>query len=93
MNREKQIEEMFNIIVDGIIDGEDNNGVPTGNTCSNIAESIYAKGYRKAFEVARDIIEVINALREDCSLTEYHRGCNDALDDFKRALENKYTEG
>ena len=32
MKKEKQIEEIFNIIVDGVIDGDDNNGMPTGNT-------------------------------------------------------------
>lgn len=47
MSREKQIEEMANIIVDGVIDGEDNNGVPTMNTCVNIAEALYNAGYRK----------------------------------------------
>lgn len=46
----EQIEEMFNIIVDGIIDGEDNNGVPTGNTCADIAEALYNAGYRKQKE-------------------------------------------
>ena len=46
----EQIEEMFNIIVDGIIDGEDNNGVPTGNTCEDIAEALYNAGYRKQKE-------------------------------------------
>ena len=61
MDREKQIEEMVNIIVEGIIDGEDNNGVPTGNTCSNIAESIYAQGYRKQSEVAKEIFDAIKA--------------------------------
>ncbi len=50
MSKEKQIEEMFNIIVDGVIDGEDNNGVPTGNTCANIAEALYNAGYRKQSE-------------------------------------------
>ena len=45
--RKEQIEEIFNIIVDGVIDGEDNNGVPTGNTCADIAESLYNAGYRK----------------------------------------------
>lgn len=48
--KEKQIEEMFNIIVDGVIDGEDNNGVPTSNTCANIAEALYNAGYRKQSE-------------------------------------------
>ena len=47
MSKEKQIEEMFNIIVDGVIDGENNNGVPTGKTCVNIAENLYNVGYRK----------------------------------------------
>ena len=47
MSKKKQIEEMFNIIVDGVIDGEENNGVPTGNTCANIAEALYNAGYRK----------------------------------------------
>ena len=46
----EQIEEMFNIIVDGIIDGEDNNGVPTGNTCADIATALYNAGYRKQKE-------------------------------------------
>ena len=55
MTKDKQIEEMFNIIVDGVIDGEDNNGVPTGNTCVNIAETLYNAGYRKASEVASNI--------------------------------------
>ena len=50
MDKKKQIEEIFNIIVDGVIDGEDNNGVPTGNTCSNIAEAIYNADYRKQSE-------------------------------------------
>ena len=50
MSKEKQIEEIFNIIVDGVIDGEDNNGVPTGNTCLNIAEHLYNAGYRKQGE-------------------------------------------
>lgn len=47
MSKEKQIEEMFNIIVDGVIDGEDNYGVPTGKTCLDIAEALYNAGYRK----------------------------------------------
>lgn len=47
MSGEKQIEEMFNIIVDGVIDGEDNHGVPTGKTCLDIAEALYNAGYRK----------------------------------------------
>ena len=50
MSREKQIEEMFNIIADGVIDGEDNHGVPTGITCLNIARTIYDAGYRKQSE-------------------------------------------
>lgn len=49
-DREKQIEEMFNIIVDGVIDGEDNHGVPTGKTCLDIAEALYNAGYRKQNE-------------------------------------------
>lgn len=47
MSKEKQIEGMFNIIVDGVIDGEDNYGVPTGKTCLDIAEALYNAGYRK----------------------------------------------
>lgn len=54
MEKEKQIEEIFNIIVDGVIDGEDNNGVPTGNTCVNIAKAIYNAGYRKENEVRKE---------------------------------------
>ena len=57
MTKEKQIEEMFNIIVDGVIDGEDNNGVPTGNTCTNIAKALYEAGYRKADEEEIDAIK------------------------------------
>lgn len=57
MTKEKQIEEMFNIIVDGVIDGEDNNGVPTGNTCANIAKALYEAGYRKADEEEIDAIK------------------------------------
>ena len=47
MSQEKQIEEMFNIIADGVVDGEDNHGVPTGKTCLNIAQTIYDADYRK----------------------------------------------
>ena len=54
----EQIEEMFNIIVDGVIDGEDNNGVPTGNTCADIAEALYNAGYRKQKEGEWKRIEV-----------------------------------
>lgn len=50
MSKEKQIEEMFNIIVDGVIDGENNHGVPTGKTCLNIAQALYEAGYRKQSE-------------------------------------------
>lgn len=50
MNKEKQIEEIFNIIVDGIVDGEDNNGVPTIKTCCEISKTIYNAGYRKQRE-------------------------------------------
>lgn len=50
MSEEKQIEEMFNIIADGVIDGENNHGVPTGKTCLNIAQTIYDAGYRKQSE-------------------------------------------
>lgn len=56
MDNEKQIEEMFNIIVDGVIDGEDNNGVPTGNTCANIAKALYEAGYAK--QPTADVQEV-----------------------------------
>ena len=52
--REKPIEEIFNIIVDGVIDGDDNNGVPTGNTCDNIAIAIYNAGYRKENKVRKE---------------------------------------
>ena len=52
MKKEKQIEEIFNIIVDGVIDGDDNNGMPTGNTCVNIAKDIYNAGYRKVTDGA-----------------------------------------
>lgn len=51
---EKQIEEILNIIVDGVIYGEDNNGVPTWNTCHSIAEAIYNAGYRKQREEKDD---------------------------------------
>ena len=61
--KEKQIEEMFNIIVDGVIDGEDNNGVPTGNTCANIAKSLHNAGYRKQNE--GEWISVDERLPED----------------------------
>lgn len=54
MDREKQIEEIFNIIVDGVIDGDDNNSMPTGNTCDNIARAIYNAGYRKENEVRKE---------------------------------------
>ena len=50
MRKENQIEEMFNIIVDGVIDGENNHGVPTGKTCLNIAQALYEEGYRKQRE-------------------------------------------
>lgn len=43
-------------------------------------------------EVAREIIEVIEIVREETSPTEYHRGYNDALGDFKRVIEKKYME-
>ena len=87
MDKEKQIEEMFNIIVDGIIDGEDNNGVPTGNTCSNIAESIYAQGYRKQSEVAR---EILDAIKEKLIFNTY--GIATISDKTFCELKKKYTE-
>lgn len=44
---EEQIYEILDIIIDGVIYGEDNNGVPIWNTCYSIAEAIYNAGYRK----------------------------------------------
>ena len=79
MDREKQIEEMFNIIVDGVIDGEDNNGVPTGNTCANIAKALYEAGYRKQSEgewIAKErIIRSITALNYTCSVCGVEGRC------------------
>ena len=49
----------FVYIVDGVIDGDDNNSMPTGNTCDNIARAIYNAGYRKQSEVAREIFDAI----------------------------------
>lgn len=60
MSEEKQIEEMFNLIVDGVIDGEDNHGVPTGKTCFDIAESLYNAGYRKQSEGEWEIVKGSN---------------------------------
>lgn len=60
MTKEEQIKEMFNIIADGVI--ENNNSILTRNTCASIAKALYAEGYHKQNEVAREIFEKI----EDC---------------------------
>ena len=83
LNRNKQIEEMANILWH----------IPSGyslnsyNDCEMIAESIYENGgYRKASEVAR---EICGMLREDL------RGFVDAdyLERLLTIYEKKYTEG
>lgn len=69
MTKEEQIEEMFNIIVDGVIDGEDNNGVPTGNTCANIVKALYEAGYTK--QPTADVQEVRHGKWDEIRDTYY----------------------
>lgn len=94
MENQKQIKEIAKIICrceDGICRYD---GKPCDLACtiSEDARVLYEAGYRRSGEFAREIIEIIEAVREEFSPTEYHRGYNDALDDFKRAIEKKFVE-
>ena len=91
MNREKQVEEMTKIIYP-YCKAPCPNGGCIGCFDYRLSEAIYNAGYYKASEVAREIVKLIEAVREEFSPTEYHRGYNDALDDFKKAIEKRYTE-
>ena len=68
--KEKQIEEMFNIIVNGIIDGEDNNGIPTVNTCVSISEALYNAGYRKQIEGEWELHKDGSGTCSECHFTQ-----------------------
>ena len=93
MNRDKQIEEMAKIIGSR---AKVEVWSPL-KTDEQLAEEIYNAGYRKASEVAREIIDdIINYINEneveDCeSKIGYYVGSY-ALNDFLNLLKKKYTE-
>ena len=97
MSREKQIKEMQNalieiaeqpIMIEGLADWSD-----------VIAEALYNAGYRKASEVAREIIEDIVTLLEanwndiQHGLYWLTNGRCLPLRELLQTVEKKYTEG
>ena len=106
MNKEKQIEEMASVLMANeiyetlMLEAE----CPlSGMDCAIIAALLVSKGYRKASEVAREIIAIIERL---IISNEYKsKGVNsevwrtnysarkEAFIDIKNIIKKKYTEG
>lgn len=99
--REKQIEEMAKDICEyarGEICILDDKRCDMQCTSAGIAEKLVVKGYRKATDVAREIIKLARSGAEkyinDVTLNEGIRNMlSIMLDDFIAELKKKYTEG
>lgn len=96
MNRDKQIDEMANIIAlkafeqAHLIDGDE-------NLADIVATDLYEKGYRKASEVAREIItDIDDALHKmateyaNAGHPEYFAVCEMVYHKVIRSIEKKY---
>ena len=87
MSRDKQIEEMSEFMTEG------------ARPWAEDAEALYNAGYRKASEVAREIIEDISTLLEanwkDIQHGSYWltNGRCIPLRELLKTVEKKYTEG
>lgn len=94
MNKDKQIEKIEKIIQPIIDNCWRNDWFPNGD---EIAKAIYDNDYRKASDVTREIVEVIENITEDFYPTEWHRGYNDALRDlagvFKKRIVDEEEKG
>ena len=108
MNRDKQIEDMAEIIC------QHTSFDTMRDECAESAEALYDAGYRKASDVAREIFEELHREIERALESNYKarrerlngRGATDnfvnlidgkiaalrGIDDFIEYLENKYTE-
>ena len=88
MSRDKQIEEMARVIARRSKDFRNPN-VAFMTTANKTAESLYNTGYRKAYDVAREICEEI----EKCTIRKVVRN-GEVLYDFSERfaeLKKKYT--
>lgn len=77
MNRDKQIEKISNEILRWA-----DNADKTGNYHYALSEHLYDNGYRKASEVAEDIIRILRAA-----------GINEHRYPVIAEIKKKYTEG
>ena len=80
MSREKQIEEMANDYYEAMLKARGTLGSMNEGAPKWYAKELYAKGYRKASEVAREIFEEIEKfLVENISAISTSRKSGDAL--------------
>ena len=97
MNRKKQIDAMVKVVQSPLI------GWGLGElTERGIANAFYNEGYRKASEVAREIIAIIEqrigrntelkAGIQSSIWQSHYEGCIQAYTDIKEIIEQKYTE-
>ena len=95
MNRDKQIEEMANDYYEAMLKARGTLGSMNKGAPKWYAKELYAKGYRKANEVAREIFEEIerildfNTFEGDVFIGKYFD--IDLKNDLAE-LKKKYTE-
>ena len=62
-----------------------------GNYCLSCAVSNgFVDITNEEARLARELYEVVKAMREECQPSEWHRGYNDALVDISKLIKRKY---
>lgn len=92
MNRDKQIEEMANTYYEAMLKARATLGSMNEGAPKWYATYLYNAGYRKAFEVAREIFEEIEDICDDFPI--YGNVNTVILSERDLAfIKKKYTEG
>jgi hypothetical protein len=81
MEKEKQIEEMANAYYEAMLKARETLGSMNEGAPKWYAKELYAKGYRKASDVAEDIIRILRAA-----------GINEHRYPVIAKIKKKYTE-